>query len=123
MMLIAYAQAVAPECLQLWVGLFDTETPPAVPGFQLNDEPVVPEEIAAMRPIRDAMTGAGAKPLNHRGIFRITKKLEAGRSYRVLSSAGAERVSLLTRTLPASVPQTLDGSFNILLCSCYYQPE
>jgi hypothetical protein len=121
MMLIAYAQAVASECLQLWVGLFDTEAPPAL-DFQLNEQPVVPKEIAAVQPIRDAMTGAGAKPINHRGIFRIAN-LEPARPYRVVITAGTERVSLLTRTLPASVPQTLDGSFNILLCSCYYQPE
>jgi len=122
MMLTAYAQAVAPECLQLWVGLFDTETPPVALGFELNEQPVVPEPIAAVRPIRDAMSGAGAKPLNHRGIFRIAN-LEPARPYRVAITAGTERVTLLTRTLPSSVPQMLDGSFNILLCSCYYQSE
>src|SRR6266511_4028148 len=93
MMLTAYAQAVAPECLQLWVGLFDTETPPVALGFELNEQPVVPEPIAAVRPIRDATSGAGAKPLNHRGIFRISN-LEPARQYRDPENAAMiERLS------------------------------
>jgi len=121
MMLTAYAQVGAPGTLQIWVGFFDTENPPPV-SIELNEAPVAPVVVAPVKAIRDSMTGPNGKPVNHRGIFAI-RRVEPDRPYRVVIIAGDERVALPTRTLPTAVPPMLDGSFNILLCSCYYQPE
>jgi len=119
--LSAYPQAAPAGSLQLWAGLFDTENPPAV-TFTINETAAAPDVVAAMTPIRDAMVGPTGRPINHRGVFRFGDR-EPGRRYRVVISAGNERLALLVGTLPAGVPPTLDGAFNVLLCSCYYQPE
>lgn len=121
MMLVAYAQACPSTSLQLWVGLFDTENPSQV-DFQINDQAAIPLVLSPMKPIRDAMVGTTGKPLNHHGIFQFTGLLP-DQPYRVGMMANGERIELATHTLPDAVPTMLDGHFNILLCSCYYQPE
>lgn len=120
-MLIGYAQAAAPGVLQLWVGIFGREAPEQ-PRFELNGAPAVADVVAELRPIRDANTGPTGKPLNHRGIYRLRGTTPA-RQYVVSVHADGERFDLPTRTLPSEVPAVLDGAFNILLCSCYSQPE
>lgn len=121
MRLAAYAQAAPPGVIQLWVGLFDVEQPPA-PAFAIDGQAAVPLGAPALSPIRDRCTGPHGQPLNHRGVFRFAVP-QPGRPYRVQVSAGALQHEFVTPALPAAVPQSLDGSFNILLCSCYFQPE
>lgn len=121
MMVMGYAQASDARSLQLWVGLFDTEDPPPV-TFRIDGADVVAVPMSPMRPIRDAVFGPTGKPANHRGIFRIDGR-DPGRRYRVEIIAGQDHRVLPTSTLPDALPAKLDGSFNILLCSCYYQPE
>lgn len=120
-MLTAYTQAAGQRALQVWVGIFDTENPPAV-TFEINEVSVAPTVIAPMREIRDAMAGSAGRPINHRAIFGFAG-LEPDKPYRLVIRAGTDRFALVARTLPAAVPQTLDGTFNLLLCSCYSQPD
>lgn len=121
MRLAAYAQAAEPGVIQLWVGLFDVEQPPA-PSFCIDGQAVLPLGAPAMAPIRDRTTGPHGQPLHHRGVFRFAVP-QPGRPYRVMVCAGDLQHEFVTHALPTAVPQTLEGSFNILLCSCYFQPE
>lgn len=121
MSLAAYAQAAEPGLIRLWVGLFDTEQPPPL-AFRIDGQPATPLGAPALTPIRDRTTGPGGLPANHRGVFSFVVP-QPGRPYRVEVQAGAWRHELVTPALPHAVPQVLDGSFNILLCSCYFQPE
>ena len=78
--------------------------------------------VSPLRPIRDAVTDEAGRPLNHRAILRIAG-LEPGTSVSLEVRAGDEARVLDGRALPAALPQKLEGTFNVLLCSCYSQPE
>ncbi len=121
MILSAYVQAAKPDVIQVWVGLFGTDDPPPV-VFRINGIKVAPLELPIISAIHDKVTDSTGKPLNHRGIFRFAV-LQPDTMYRIEIEAGSERYELLTRSLPDAVPQKLVGNFNLLLCSCYYQPE
>ncbi|WP_297324377.1 alkaline phosphatase D family protein [Nitrosomonas sp.] len=121
MILSAYVQAAKPDVIQVWVGLFGTVDPPPV-NFRMNGMQAIPLEVPVIAAIHDQETDAAGKPLNHRGIFRFAVP-QADTLYRIDIEAGSERYELLTRSLPDAIPPKLDGSFNLLLCSCYYQPE
>jgi hypothetical protein len=122
MILTVYAQAVGPRTIQLWVGMFGTEAPPN-PRFVINRQPAQPDVVVApMTAIRDKQAGPGGQPVNHRGIFRFAV-MDAGQPHKVEVQAGIERQGLATSTLPEEIPEALQGSFNLLICSCYFQPE
>lgn len=121
MILSAYVQAAKPNIIQLWVGMFGTDEPPSL-SFLINGISANPLGSPMIAPINDKVTASNGKPLNHRGIFRFDAP-QADSMYRIEIQAGSERYELLTRSLPDSVPQKLEGSFNLLLFSCYYQPE
>lgn len=121
MILSAYVQAAKPYLMQLWVGLFDIADPPVL-NFFINGIKTTPLESPIISPINDKVTNPEGKPLNHRGVFRFAVP-ESGAAYRIEIEAGNERYELFTRSLPDTIPQKLEGSFNLLLCSCYYQPK
>jgi hypothetical protein len=120
-MLAAYVQAGPPDQLQIWVGIFDNEHP-AAPELTVNGRRMAAQVVAPLHPIRDSMLGPGGRPINHRTIVRLDGR-EAGTPYDVKISAAGETISLATKTLPKRLPATLEGTFNVLLCSCYSQPE
>ncbi len=121
MTLIAWPQVAAPGELQLWIGLFGVDQP-APPTFAVDDQPTTALAAPLWRPIRDRRTGAQGRPINHQSVVRLSAK-GAGMPHRITISAAGQSHELRTMSLPAAVPTLLDGSFNILLCSCYYQPE
>ena len=120
MMLIAYAQVGPPATVQVWVGLFGTANPPQLTMDAGGEGQLT--VLSPLRSIRDSITDAAGQALNHRAILQLTG-LQPGTSYLVTVRAGAETRSITTSTLPAALPQKLDDTFNILLCSCYSQPE
>lgn len=119
MMVAAYALAAPAGELRIWVGIFDTATP-AVPTLSVGQGVV--SLLAPLRPIRDLAFDDQGRSLNHRCVFQITGLADAA-PYTVLIDAATPVPPLRTRTLPRALPHTLDDSFNILLCSCYSQPE
>lgn len=121
MILSTYAQAGTSKRIQLWVGLFDVAPPPAL-AFRIDGAPATPMGTTGLTPIRDRVTNAKGAPLNHRGIFQFAVP-RADHPYTVTIEAGSVKRDIVVTTLPESVPAFLDGTFNILLCSCYYQPE
>lgn len=115
MMLSAWPQVAAAGELQLWLGAFDTPLPPA-PVFTVNGRAVPPKAPVAWQPIRDG------RRLDHQAVVRLDAQ-GPDRPHRVTVTAGGQQVQRLVHTPPAQVPAALDGSFNLLLASCYFQPE
>ena len=121
MTLTAWPQVAAPGELQLWVGLFGAD-PPAAPVFTVDGQPAAPLATPLWSPIRDRRTSAQGRPINHQSVVRLRAR-GPGQSHRIGISVAGQSIELRTSSLPAAVPALLDGSFNLLLCSCYYQPE
>lgn len=121
MILSAYAQASPPGLIQLWVGMFGTEQPPS-PLFFIDQQPAMPLEPVSMLPIRDRQVGAGGQALNHQNVFRFAVR-DGGGPHLVRVEADGQRREFTTNSLPARIPQTMEDSFNVLLCSCYSQPD
>jgi hypothetical protein len=120
-MLIAYAHVGPPRTLRVWVGILDNAHPP-VPTLVDVDGQGTAKVVAPLSAISDGIADAAGLPLNHRAVLQL-EGLQADTSYRVRVDAGAESRELTLSTLPEVLPQKLDGNFNILLCSCYSQPE
>lgn len=115
MMLSAYPQANSAGELQIWVGVFGADAPPGQPVLTINDVVAVPVRGGPPQVIRDGSTR------NYKAVYAV-KPAVAG-PYRVQVQLGAEKCQFTTDLLPHELPANLDGSFNILLCSCYYQPR
>lgn len=120
-MLTAYVQAAPAESIRIWIGMFGAEHPQP-PTLEVNGSPRPHQVVDALRPIRDSITGPGGQPVNHRAIIQLSG-LEPATPYRVTIVWGHQRYTLSTTTLPKALPHKLEGTFNVLLCSCYSQPE
>lgn len=119
-MLAIYPQ-VGPTntCIQLWIGILDS-TAPSAPRVWLPKVPAaVVSVVDGLQPIRDDFASPAGKPLNHRTIVRIDG-LQPGTPYEISVSGGGETRSLNASTLPREIG---GNWFNILMSSCYYQPE
>lgn len=127
-MKISLVPRAAPSgCVRIWVGILAPEAP-ALTWF-LDGNPVAPARILPLRPFASAIPAEllGALPAdNFIGVFEISG-LDPGTAYMVSVKASlpdaTASAELRTRTLPSSVPSVLDGTFNVLLASCFYQAE
>ena len=115
MMLSAYPQANSSGQIQIWVGMFGVAAQPQQPTFTINEQPSVPQPGGPPQAIRDGSAQ------NYRAVYSL-QPTGAG-PYRISVQAGGEKCDFMTDVLPSELPVNLDGSFNILLCSCYYQPR
>ncbi|WP_085580032.1 MULTISPECIES: alkaline phosphatase D family protein [unclassified Pseudomonas] len=115
--LIARPLLGAPDEIKLWVGAFDVPKPPTV-SFTVGSQPFVPVAAGVFAPIRDRKPGNPYS--NFQAVFTF-KALGAGVEHPVRVDAGAGFTPYFLRvtSLPASVPAKLQGSFKILLASCY----
>lgn len=121
MILSAYARAAKPGSLDVWVGIFDQAQPP-LPQLTLPAGTTA-ATLVPLAPIADYLTDKTGHALNHRALFRISG-LTPGQPCQITVAAGEQRRTLNTASLPNTLPGLLGGeSFNILLCSCYSQPE
>ena len=121
MFLKAYAHAAPQGRLRIWVGVFDNPVPPPMLRFEVDGAVVQPDNVApgetGLFPIRDG------RDRHHQGMFELSVP-RGGRQHQVAVIADAEhRCSLLTRSLPDTLPSLLDGEFHLMLTSCYYQPN
>lgn len=123
MMLAAWPQLAAAGELQLWLGAFRIEMPPPPPAsFHVNGQPVQPLQALAWFPIRDRHTGAGGQPVNHQAIVRLPAT-GPDLPHRVAISVDGQTIERTVFSLPDAVPQKMHGTFNLLLSSCYFQPD
>lgn len=120
-------RAAPSGCARIWIGILAPRAP-ALTWF-LDGNPVAPARILPLRPLASAIPAEllGALPAdNFIGVFEISD-LDPGTTYLVSVRASmpdaAASAELRTRTLLSSVPSLLDGTFNVLLASCFYQAE
>ncbi len=120
-------RAAPSNCVRIWVGILAPQAPVLV--WHLDGERIAAGRIHSLRPLASAIPVnlLDALPAdNFTGVFEISG-LHPGTSYTVSISArtagATASAELRTRTLPCSVPSLLDGTFNVLLASCFYEAE
>lgn len=75
-------------------------------------------------PLGDEVCDKRGNPLNHRALFRLSWPATAERfQIRVRVSGADIQATLTSRRPPAHLPGKAAESFNLLLSSCYYQPN
>ncbi|MBP0591971.1 hypothetical protein J8I87_20020 [Paraburkholderia sp. LEh10] len=121
MLLSGYVQATEPGILQLWIGMFGTAAPPA-PQVFIDRQAAAPDAPPAFFPIRDFSVDGAGQPINHQCVLHF-KVPDESRPRQIRIEAGGESFEFASTSLPKEVPTLMDGSFNILLSSCYSQPE
>lgn len=120
--LVLYARAAPPDRLRVWVGAFGQGDPPTL-SWWLDGAAREPRALLPLGSARPAdMLPPGVAPRVFTGVYEFAG-LAPDTRYTVTLQAGASRTSVPLRTLPASVPNVLGQWFNVLLVSCFYQPE
>lgn len=125
MQIIAYPRAVDPGMFRIWVGMFDCSVSPQTPHFSIRGNPIAPLGAnQSMFRIRDGYFGVGGEALNYQGIFDFDAFRGAGR-YDVQIDLPEANVpcKISAWALPDDLPVYMQGSFNILIFSCYYRPH
>lgn len=126
MQLFAYNQIGLPDELIIWVGVLDVVAVPTV-TFEIEERPHAPRSIkprhnAIFEPLGDAVCDDRGKPLNQRAIFTFAWLATTARFF-IHVHCGDEIFTLTSRRLPTRIPSQLEGGFNLLLSSCYYEPN
>lgn len=127
-MKITLAPRAAPNnCLRLWIGVLAAQVPALT--WHLDN---VPLSAARLQPLRSLASAIPDELLDERpaanftGVFEISG-LVPGRVYKVSVTASANgaitSTELRTKTLPSAIPDLLDGTFNVLLVSCFHHAE
>lgn len=124
MQLFAYNPIGRPDELLVWVGIVEAYPPPAV-NFEIHGKPVAAQLLPpGFEPLGDENCDARGKPLNHRGLFKLQWPATPERFQITVRIPGTDVAAILTsRRLPAQLPTKAAESFNLLLSSCYYQPN
>ena len=124
MQLFAYNPIGRSEDLLVWVGVMEAYPPPSV-SFEIQGKQVVAQLLApGFEPLGDEVCDARGNPLNHRALFRLdwpetTERFQIS----VHIQASGLKTTLTSRRPPAQLPTKASESFNLLLSSCYYQPN
>ena len=122
MQLFAYNPIGQPDELLLWVGVLGVEAP-SLPCFQIDGQVVHPVAINyPFEPLGDEVLNDCGRPLNHRAIFSFQWPDTAER-FAITVTMGARTVMLTSKRPPTTLPTKNENSFNVLLTSCYYQPN
>jgi hypothetical protein len=120
--LFAYNQIGRPDELLIWVGVLGVATPPAV-AFEIHGQAIAPSsQLAPFEPLGDEVCDTYDRPLNHRAIFAFPWPATSER-FAVTVIAGDQRVVLTSKRPAQALPAKNSDSFNLLLSSCYYQPN
>lgn len=122
MIVVGYPRAVDPGKFRIWVGVYGANSLPT-PTFTVAGNAATPIGNPVMYPIRDRMTDANNVPLNYQGIFDFPASGDGAAHKVAIHVNGAQSFELVVRSLPSDIPDYMAGSFNILLCSCYYRPN
>ena len=124
MQLFAYNQISQPDELLIWVGLVGAYPPPSV-TFEIHGQPVAAQLLPpGFEPLGDEVCDARGKPLNHRALFKLQWPATSERFQVTVRIPDTSAKTILTsRRPPAHLPTKAAESFNLLLSSCYYQPN
>lgn len=126
MELVLHPRAAPSDCVRLWVGAFGTTAVPAL-RWSLDGVAATPFELRPMASVRsDELLPAQPPPAAQSRTFTGVVEfggLAPGTSHTVTVTAGGTSAEIRTSTLPARVPANLEGTFNLLLVSCFHQHE
>ena len=122
MQLFAYNPIGRPHELLIWVGILGEAVPPTV-TFEIAQQTVAAQLVApGFEPLGDEVEDCYSRPLNQRALFCLAWPATAER-FTVVVRAAAEVVAITTKRPPSQLPAKHLPSFNLLLSSCYYQPN
>lgn len=113
-----------PTKLRVWLGIFDLPALDAVPALSwaLDGRPV---QATTVRPLAPVQPDGLSHTLS--GVFEleVPEHSPSGRHEvsLTLSDHPEATTTVVTRASPASLPESSDETFNLLLVSCYYQPH
>lgn len=115
------AHHTAGDRLQVWIGVFGVVATPPIQWF-LNGTPVMPTIVVALHSVRSAELVPSSSPRAFTGVYKFTG-LQPESSYTVKAQSGVQQASIEIRALPNQLPTDSNKPFQVLLVSCYYQPE
>lgn len=122
MQLFAYNLIGKPDECLIWVGVLGVYPPPDV-CFEIAGQPVAAQLLApGFMPLGDDVCDARGTPINYSGIFKVDWPATSER-FTINLSANTCKASLTSRRPPLQLPLKSSASFNLLLSSCYYQPN
>ncbi|OZY87821.1 hypothetical protein CBP51_12935 [Cellvibrio mixtus] len=122
MQLFAYNPVGKPDALVVWVGVLGVNPPPTV-SFEILGQAVSAQLLApGFEPLGDEVCDARGVPLNYRALF-VLPWPATGERFHITVRAANQQVTLTSRRPPVQLPDKATASFNLLLSSCYYQPN
>jgi hypothetical protein len=120
--IVLHPRAAPADTIRVWIGAFQATGPPELKWF-LDGNESEPEALRAIASVRpDDMLTADDEPRAFSGVYDF-KGLGADTFHRIAVDADGIRSEMEVRTLPNEVPSSLEGSFNVLLVSCFHQHE
>lgn len=125
MRLCAYNQIGLPDELVIWVGVSDSPSVPPATFCIKGDPPqlILPRNSSTFfQPLGDQVRNAAGELLNYFAIFMFDWPATTKR-FTVEITCGDQRCAITSRRLPACIPGQAEGGFNLLLSSCYYEPN
>jgi hypothetical protein len=126
MYLLLHPRAAPNDRIRVWVGAFQTTAPPTL-KWLLDDAEAIPVALREISSVRadDMLSGESSaedQPRAFTGVYEFAGLLP-DTLHKIIVAADGIRESIETHTLPAQVPASLDGSFNVLLVSCFHRHE
>lgn len=128
MILSARPLVADPGKLRLWVGVFgwvDASLEPEnlpLPIFLFGADQLLPGPADRWFAVRDLQTGRQGRALNYQSVFEFTSPSPDRIVECTVRLLNAQSTTSF-RSVPAKVPSVLDGSFTVLLSSCYSQSD
>lgn len=122
MQLFAYNQIGEPDELLIWVGVLGVASPPIVEFEILGQIIFASPQSIDFEPLGDGVCDIYNRPLNHRAIFKLRWPATSER-FAVTVIAGNQHCVLTSKRPAQALPAKNSDSFNLLLSSCYYQPN
>lgn len=120
--LFAYNPIGQPDELLIWVGVLGVATPPVV-TFEISGQAIQPlTQVARFEPLGDEVCDIYDRALNHRALFSFSWP-DTNERFSVTVIAGEQRSILTSKRPQKALPEKNANSFNLLLSSCYYQPN
>lgn len=122
MQLFAYNPVGQTDELLIWVGMLAVNPPPSV-SFEIFGKTVAAQIRApGFEPLGDEVCDARGTAVNYRALFSLAWPDTLER-FQIKVCAAGHSVVLSSRRPPLQLPGKHAASFNLLLSSCYYQPN
>jgi hypothetical protein len=126
MHIVLHPRAAPNDRLRVWIGAFQATRAPAL-QWLLDGAAVAPVPLRTISSVRpDSLLPTDRAPENQprtfTGVYDFPG-LAPDTPHTVTVEADGISARLETRTLPAQVPTLLNGTFNVLLVSCFHQHE